>query len=78
MVTKEDLKSWVVEALRAHGGSARVVQVSEHVWHTHEEELQKSGRLLYTWQYDIRWAAHQLRKSGEMKPAKGHGPWELA
>jgi len=34
----------------------------------------------FTWQYDIRWAANLLRRSGLMKPAESspHGLWELS
>jgi len=80
MATREDLQDWVVEALHHHGGSARVFDVCKYIWDKYESELKRSGRLLYTWQYDVRWAAQKLRDSGVMKPVHGSKsrPWELA
>ncbi len=79
MATKLDLGDWIVEALRAHGGSARLVQVCRHVWDHYENELLDSGDLFFTWQYDIRWAATNLRHAGVMKAASVSPPgiWEL-
>ncbi|MBI1356127.1 MAG: hypothetical protein GC160_17440 [Acidobacteria bacterium] len=79
-ITKEDLKIWVVEALRSLGGRATVFEVSKHIWTHHEPELRGAERLLYTWQYDIRWAAKKLRDEGVMKAVDGSRsrPWELA
>ena len=76
---KDDLKGWVVDAIRAHGGNARLIEVAKHIWQNHNEELKRSGDLFYTWQYDMRWAATVLRKSGVMKSAEMSraGRWEL-
>lgn len=81
VATKADLQDWVLEALRQLGGSAELINVSKHVWRTHESELAASGDLFYTWQYEIRWAAKKLRDSGKLKPSEGrrpHAKWELA
>jgi hypothetical protein len=80
MADKQQLKSWVLEALLELGGSGSVVDVCEVVWRRHEPELRTSGDLFFTWQYDIRWAAQVLRDSGELKPAgrSRRGPWVLA
>jgi len=79
MTTKNDLKDWVVQALKAHGGEARIPVVAKHVWDNHEPELRASGELFYTWQYDIRWAANRLRDEGHLqpKPKGDRGPWRL-
>jgi hypothetical protein len=69
MATKQDLRQWVLEALRVHGGRARLVDVARTVWDEHEPELRQSGDLFYTWQYDMRWAATQLRHEGLLVPA---------
>lgn len=74
MATKADLKHWVVEALERLGGSGTVVQVTREVWQRHEHDLRASGDLFYTWQYDIRWAAQQLRNTGVLRPAHGRRP----
>jgi len=80
MATREDLQEWVVLALRKHGGSARIVEICKHIWENHERELRTSGDLLYTWQYEVRWAGQRLRNSGVLKPVHGSKnlPWELA
>ena len=75
--TRHDLQEWLVDALRAYGGSATIVQVCEHVWGHHEHDLREAGDLFYTWQYDIRWAATKLRKQGVVGPpsAAPVGTW---
>lgn len=80
MATKHDLQDWVRDALRANGGHARLVEVAKFIWAKHESDLKASGDLLYTWQYDMRWAANVLRTNGIMKPVSSSptGVWELA
>lgn len=79
MATKEDLKDWVVEALKEHGGEASLLEVARTIWDRHEDDLRASGDLFYTWQYDMRWAATKLREEGLLQQTK-HGsrePWRL-
>lgn len=68
MVARESMKLWIIECLRERGGSAWPREVSKYVWDRYEAELRDSGDMLYTWQYDIRWAAQQLRNGGTLKP----------
>jgi hypothetical protein len=77
---KEDLETWVHAALRAYGGSAKLLEVSKHIWRHHQAELSESGDLFFTWQYDMRWAANRLRSKGTMKvvSASPKGVWELS
>jgi hypothetical protein len=46
----------------------------------YENELRRSGDLFFTWQYDIRWVATQLRNKGILRAAESSpsGIWELA
>lgn len=76
---KKDLKNCVIRALRESNGKARVVQVCKYIWDNYKNELENSGDLFYTWQYDVRWAALTLRKDGIMKPAEEqrNNYWEL-
>ncbi len=80
MVTREVMKTWIVDCLKSRGGSGWPREVSKYVWEHHEAELKASGNLLYTWQYDIRWAAQNLRNEEILKPVHGRRdlPWELA
>lgn len=80
MARKIDLPLWVKQALIELGGTGTIVAVAEVIWRHHESELQLSGDLFFTWQYDMRWAANTLRRSGEIKPAElsPRGVWELS
>jgi len=79
MSTRDDLQDWVVEALKTLGGNGTIVQVARHIWEHHSEELQHSGDLFYTWQYDMRWAVTKLRQSNIILPAEvsEKGQWRL-
>lgn len=80
MATKTVLREWVLEALRASGGSAGPVQVCRYIWSHHEDELRDSDDLFFTWQYDVRWAAQSLRDEGVLAKANGdrRKPWTIA
>jgi len=80
MATRKDMKGWVLAALNALGGKAWPSDVAKYIWDNYEQELRSSGNLLYTWHYDVRWAAQSLRNSGKLKPVHGRRdlPWELA
>jgi hypothetical protein len=78
MATKGDLVDWVHDALRKAGGAASIVYVARHIWENHRSELEQND-LFFTWQYDMRWAAIELRKRGVMVPAADdrRGKWTL-
>jgi hypothetical protein len=80
MVTQGQLLPWVVDALKANGGRAKLVKVAKHIWDNHETELRSSGDIFYTWQYDMRWAAMRLRKLRQMQQASPseRSIWALA
>ena len=82
MATKHSLKMWLIDALRDSGGAIHHVRVAEHIWKNHETELKASGDLLYTWQYELRWAANNLRTEGILArvegSGRGDGVWRLA
>ncbi|RZS55228.1 hypothetical protein EV141_2221 [Microcella putealis] len=79
MSDKSALRLFVLEALRALGGTGSVLEVSRHIWQTHEADLRMSGNLFYTWQYDVRWAAQKLRQEGLLASVNGGRtqPWAL-
>ena len=80
MLTKHDLPDLIVEALNAKNGTAKITDVCKFVWKNHKEQLESSGNLFFTWQYDIRWGATELRQIGKMKSTKlsPKGLWELS
>ncbi|RIX27893.1 ADP-ribosylglycohydrolase family protein [Amnibacterium setariae] len=73
------LAGWLLEALRAGGGSGTVVQVAADVWTRHEPELRRAGDLLHTWQHDLRRVAARLREEGRLAPSTDADPgvWRL-
>lgn len=64
---KNILTTWVHEAVLAYGGSASIPEVCKHIWQNHENDLRNMGDTFFTWQYDVRWAAQQLRDDGVFK-----------
>lgn len=71
MATRDDLKEWVTDALKALGPST-VPTIAKHIWDNHESELRTSGDLFYTWQYAMRWAGQILQNEGKLSK-KGPG-----
>jgi hypothetical protein len=80
MKTRNDLCDWLIAALEAQNGSASIIDVCKYVWLNHEDDLKNAGDLFYSWQYDIRWAATQLRSKGLLKDVSlsPKGIWEIA
>jgi uncharacterized protein YuzE len=74
------LENWLIETLEERGGSATLLDVSRDIWRRRGREIQKRGDVFLTWQYDLRWAAHRLRRRKVMKSAHDSpfGVWELA
>lgn len=79
MATKHDLQDWVQQALKSIGGRGTLTDVAKEIWRAHESDLRSSGDLFFTWQYDMRWAANRLRRSGIMRSvaASPTGIWVL-
>jgi len=69
MLTRKNLCPWIVEALTALNGSAKIPKVKEYIWGQHGNELRDGGSLHFTWNEDIFWAATQLRAKGVLKKA---------
>lgn len=63
---REKLQLWVREALGDLGGQGLILDVAKHVWANHETDLKNSDDAFYSWQYDIRWTANQLRRTGKL------------
>lgn len=77
--SRDDLQSWICDALRSHGGEATIPDIARHIWRHHEDALRAAGDLFYTWQYDMRWAAKRLRDKGKLTKtgASQRGRWAL-
>ncbi|MBN3489925.1 hypothetical protein JV173_00210 [Acholeplasma equirhinis] len=80
MISKIELQSLLIEAIIFHGGKATIVEICKYIWNKYKNQLENSGDLLYTWQYDIRWAATQLRHKGILKSTSesSKGIWFLS
>ena len=79
MITKNDLEDLVYEALQSLGGKGSIVDVAKYIWDNKKDELLASGDIFYTWQYDMRWAATELRKNKKMEASENssNGEWKL-
>jgi hypothetical protein len=75
VITKSDLKSWVLAALGDMGGTGRIVEIAKHIWDRHERDLEKGGDIFYTWQYDMRWVAQELQNEGKISKAGKNRTW---
>ena len=69
----------VEQSLRRLGGEGTIVEVAKDIWTNHKDDLEKSGDLFFTWQYDMRWACQKLRdeKKAVIGGAKGQKSWRL-
>lgn len=79
-MSKQVLMSWLLEALEASPGqSGTIANVAREIYRRHEADLREMGDLFFTWQYDLRWAAHRLRARGliEDKKQNGRAIWAL-
>jgi hypothetical protein len=76
---RTDFPDIVSQSIKRLDGCATIVAIAQDIWANHETDLQASGDLFYTWQYDMRWAAQRLRDSGKLvyvrKDSKQH--WQL-
>lgn len=79
MIRRYDLPELLYQALKSLGGKSNIVEVCKFIWNNYENDLKSSGDLFYTWQYDIRWAATELRKLNKMKDknVSPKGIWEI-
>lgn len=66
---RQDLPNLLYSLIKDLGGSASMMEIFREFWKRYEPLLKSSGDLFYTWNYDIRWAATQLRNANRMKPA---------
>ena len=56
----------VCDALESRGGEGTIVEVATFIWENYKDELEASGEIFYTWQYDMRWARHRLSEKGKL------------
>jgi hypothetical protein len=88
-ITKQDLPNILHKLLHDNfNGRAEMMDIFKKFYKVYEDALKNSDDLFYTWNYDIRWAATELRKQKIMKPASSkenpeglyespRGIWEL-
>ena len=78
MLNRNALVPLVIEALQAHGGSARIHEIGKHIWENYESDLKRSGDFFYKWQYELRWASDQLVDQRKIIKGPPRGVWHLA
>lgn len=78
-MNRHDLPDILYNAIKDMSGQTSIIDVSKFIWKHYKNDLRNSGNLFYTWQYDIRWAATELRKSNRMRAAEQspRGIWEI-
>ena len=64
---RERTLPWVFEALKALGGTGKVIQVADYIWDNYSSEILRDKKMLLTWQYEMRWAVNKLRDQGVME-----------
>jgi hypothetical protein len=69
-MTMADLKEAVFQAVISLGGKAKLIDIAKHIWVHRESDLRASGDRFYKWQYEMRWAAKNLRDEGRFAPAE--------
>jgi hypothetical protein len=76
---KKELPNIIHKLLIDSGKPLSIMDISKLIWKQYKLNLIVSGDLFYTWQYDFRWAATELRKRGIMKSCQESkkGFWEL-
>ncbi|GLK81722.1 hypothetical protein [Methylopila turkensis] len=75
---REDFKKPVVDAIRLNGGRATIVQIAKYIWDNYETDIRAAGDVLYTWQYEMRWAGQALVDEGKIsKTGRGVGVWHF-
>ena len=68
-MTRQDLPDLLYKTIKSLGGKVVMIEIFREFWKQYSEKLKSSGDLFYTWNYDIRWAATELRKQNRMTPA---------
>lgn len=76
---REDLPNLLYKTIESLGGAAETMEIFRQFWKLYGDDLSEEDDLFYTWNYDIRWAATELRKFGRMKQAfqSPKGIWEI-
>lgn len=69
-MTRKDLPNILYQIIYELGGSAEMIDIFKSFWSKYKNVLKETDDIFYTWNYDMRWAATQLRKDNRMKPAK--------
>ncbi|MCU7886229.1 MAG: hypothetical protein KZQ82_18725 [Candidatus Thiodiazotropha sp. (ex Lucinoma annulata)] len=65
---RDILKTWLIPALTALGGSAHYLDVYKNIWSHHKYDISNNGDMFfYRWQYELSHAAAKLRKEGVME-----------
>ena len=79
IISKNDLPILLEEVLKEMDGNGYILDISKKFWIKYKDNITPNNNLFYTWHYDIRWAATELRKNNIMvRPDLEKGLWTLA
>ncbi|MBT9448783.1 hypothetical protein ICN84_01690 [Akkermansia glycaniphila] len=87
-MTRKDLPNILYQLLQKLGGKASMMTIFREFWKVYGNQLSPTDDMFYTWNYDIRWAATQLRQQKRMRgastkenthgvPVSPKGIWEI-
>lgn len=77
-MVRNDLPDLLYKTIQSLGGKASMMDIFREFWKFYASKLDPAEDMFYTWNYDIRWAATELRNNGRMKPAHSkENPGEL-
>ncbi|MDD4815529.1 MAG: hypothetical protein PHQ62_00095 [Clostridia bacterium] len=68
-MTRKDLPDILYNIIHQLGGKPNMMEIFKKFWKEYGSNFTTDDDIFYTWNYDIRWAATQLRKQRKMKPA---------
>lgn len=75
-MSRKDFKPLILEALNSNGGRSAIFQICQFIWDNYHHRISQDKKMLYTWQYEIRWAAMGLREDGLIELGKfKRGVW---
>ena len=78
IISKDDLPRLLEDVLKEMNGNGYILDISKKFWIKYKDNITPDNNLFYTWQYDIRWAATELRKNNIMvRPDLEKGLWTL-
>lgn len=72
---KATLKPWIADVLSSSKRRMTIVEVAREIWRLHEHDLRRDETLFFTWQYEMRWSADELKQEGKLEKSREGWLW---